>query len=382
MLDSVVVIGAYPNSENIRDGMVQRIANIDNLLSKYKRVYIEISLKKYWKAKVISYRDATVHKINIFTGFNDIKKIFRQNTIVYIHSLYNYFKSSFFLNANNYKVIDFHGIVPEEQLYQGKILLSFFLQIIEKKMMKKINCAVYVTKKMKEYYNKKYPCSKIDPCFVLPIITNNLDFSALESRMDPIVYKLDNIPEDCIVFIYSGNCQKWQNIEEMLLTIKNKIPRTSKYYTIILTGEIDTMKSIIRKTGCDEIYLNTIVLNVSPDNLGNYYARANYGFILRDNVPLNSVANPTKLIEYMCYGIIPIVKYNDIGDFKSYQYEYYDYLTISVENLKSQKSIINKQIMKKINSERKDEEARLIKLFDNIIHLRQNEQGNLKCNLR
>jgi hypothetical protein len=52
------------------------------------------------------------------------------------------------------------------------------------------------------------------------------------------------------------------------------------------------------------------------------YSAADFGFIVRDKSPVNGVACPTKLIEYLCYGVIPIVELVEIGDFAAYGYEY------------------------------------------------------------
>ena len=46
------------------------------------------------------------------------------------------------------------------------------------------------------------------------------------------------------------------------------------------------------------------------------------GFVLRDDVLVNRVACPTKLLEYIQYGVLPIVLSDAIGDFKELGYKY------------------------------------------------------------
>jgi hypothetical protein len=45
------------------------------------------------------------------------------------------------------------------------------------------------------------------------------------------------------------------------------------------------------------------------------YSECHYGLILRQDDPVNHVACPTKLIEYLAYGVVPVVDSPRIGDF-------------------------------------------------------------------
>lgn len=61
---------------------------------------------------------------------------------------------------------------------------------------------------------------------------------------------------------------------------------------------------------------------LSADELKKEYEKAQYGFTLRDDIIVNEVACPTKLIDYVKYGIIPILKSDKIGDFVENGLEY------------------------------------------------------------
>ena len=52
------------------------------------------------------------------------------------------------------------------------------------------------------------------------------------------------------------------------------------------------------------------------------YPRCSYGFVLRDDIAVNNVACPTKLIEYLQYGIVPILHTERIGDFAALGMQY------------------------------------------------------------
>ena len=63
----------------------------------------------------------------------------------------------------------------------------------------------------------------------------------------------------------------------------------------------------------------------SPEQLKQNYRACHYGFVLRDDIVVNNVACPTKIIEYIQYGIIPVLDTTKIGDFIPLGMTYVDY---------------------------------------------------------
>jgi hypothetical protein len=126
----------------------------------------------------------------------------------------------------------------------------------------------------------------------------------------------------------------------MIDVIRQNLSKSIVYY--ILTGDADTFRGLLNKYN---IPLESITLkSVKPEELSYYYKKCHYGFILRDDMVVNAVACPTKLVEYLYYGIIPIVKSPRIGDFSSRGYEYIDYTAFS-SKLSAVKSSINIEIV-------------------------------------
>ena len=85
----------------------------------------------------------------------------------------------------------------------------------------------------------------------------------------------------------------------------------------ILTPDIEIFK---QKLGSLTEFIT--IKTVLSKELSNEYKTADLGFILRDDSNVNKVACPTKLIEYLQFGIIPIIKQPEIGDFASLGYQY------------------------------------------------------------
>jgi hypothetical protein len=51
--------------------------------------------------------------------------------------------------------------------------------------------------------------------------------------------------------------------------------------------------------------------------MGEAYQGCQYGLLFRDDIPVNNVACPAKLTEYMQYGIVPVLTSPRIGDFEA-----------------------------------------------------------------
>ena len=83
------------------------------------------------------------------------------------------------------------------------------------------------------------------------------------------------------------------------------------------------------------------------------YQESHYGFILREDIVVNHVACPTKLIEYLAMGVIPIVDCEKIGDFSEMgmRYVYLNDLldhNLPEEKLRSEFANINYSVYEKL----------------------------------
>ena len=225
-----------------------------------------------------------------------------------------------------------HGAVVEEMEFYNKKMKFYILWYLEKTMFHRLNKVIFVNKRMSKFFSEKYPILKNKKIIIYPIL--DLEKNIKEG-------KVELISEDKVNFIYSGNLQKWQNIDLMLENLKKV--ENENYNYIFLTGQLEELEKKIKSYKIK----NYILKSVLPEELKNYYEKCDYGFLLRDNHILNEVANPTKLSEYMEYGIVPIVKFENIGDYLELGYEYLKIEKIST-NLKKYKSLKNKKILEEM----------------------------------
>lgn len=335
----ILFLSDFPQSrEQFKDGFFQRVVDIDSYFEEEERVYLVVSLKKNFKLKKIKAGKRTIIYCNPILHFFKILDFFQKADFIYIQSMHNVIYNFLFIKFINKKyVIDLHGVVPEELYFQGYKLMSFIYNQIEQFIFNKLFVAVGVTNKLADHYRNKYPNSDTK-YIVYPILPKFL------SDENVVHESIGNIK-----IIYSGNTQKWQNIDLMFQLIRDNKHLGFEY--IILTGEEEKMRTFAIKYNLKEDDFLKIT-SVAPEELENYYKQAAYGFVLRDDILVNNVACPTKIIEYMHYGITPIVLSSNIGDFKNYDYEWVSYKEFG-KDLINRKSLKNISIVKMLKENKR-----------------------------
>jgi len=319
----------------MQDGFFVRVKNIDDIFVNEDRIYLSVLWRHNFKFSLNKTSDKlTVVNANIFLHYFKIRKLLKASDTYYVQSLYNFLWTMFFPIKKNKKIVwDTHGAVPEELSFYNKHIMSRWFGWAERKLALRSDLVLSVTKSMLNYLSGKYP--KITKnSIVYPIINKQLLADAVAEQVDILRKELD-IKANETVFIYSGSLVKWQRFDDILKIIKSL--ENPNYRFIVLTGQLEEAKQKI----ADHSLTEKIILRTAKlDELPNYYSLAHAGFILRDNHILNNVAAPTKLLEYMYYGVIPIVDYEKIGDFFDLGYEYVSYNAVAndMQPIKSKKN--------------------------------------------
>ena len=336
-MKKIIFLAPYPTESNSKEGMMQRVKAIDELFSEkeYAKIYIVIRFKSIRSEKKEITQAITEFRLSIWTSFFFLLSLFSKASLIYAHSLYGVSIAGFLylwkVCKTNF-IWDVHGIIPEELRFAGKNKLKVLVyNCLEKKVISNTNKIIVVTNAMAEHLRTKYPFIKAQ-FFIYPIlpITINSD------------RKIDFSESDKINFIYAGNMQEYQNIPLMIRSIKKLViyPCINFY---ILTGKKKEMEELLESEGLKDKG-NIIVDSVSPDELDYYYQQAHYGYILRDNIDVNNVACPTKIVEYLAYGITRIVLSTAIGDFKEMDFESIPITKLEPSRLKGKKSEKNCEI--------------------------------------
>ena len=344
-MKEILFYAEYPTAENVQEGMFQRISAVDEYFKGCRRIYLSVSLTKNWHPFHWQNEagDVEVWRLNFLVHWARIRRIVRQYHNVYIHSVHGYVKLfPFSLKGKNVS-LDFHGTVPEEVAFRGQKLLGSFFKCLERRLVPQVSNFIYVSDEMRRFYLESYPFIAKGKHRLNPIYPKNLLSSAEEKEVDALRRELGIRPDD-VVFVYSGNLQKWQNVD-LTIDCMNRIAQDN-YFFIFLSGQPDQLKEMIWQQNAQG-GVRCEVRRVAPDELSKYYEIAHYGFILRDEHLLNRVAAPTKLVEYLHHGLVPIVKYEVVGDAYSLGYEYLRY-DADLTNLHPGKSDKNRQVAQQL----------------------------------
>lgn len=118
------------------------------------------------------------------------------------------------------------------------------------------------------------------------------------------------IPEDAIVWCYSGSAKPWQCIEETIIYFNNVLRTLKNSYLMILTPDINAVQKLISTS---EIPTKQVkICTVRPSEILHYLAAADKGIMFRQPHVINWVSRPTKLLEYQAAGL-EIIHNNTIG---------------------------------------------------------------------
>jgi len=331
----MLFLADFPDERRRHEGMSQRMITIDNLCQHKDRTYLFVSHRFYWRMEAVCIAgNATQYRCNTFRHFFKIKRLLEDADTLYFHSVINVLPLLpflLFIKVGSWVILDAHGVVPEETRYNGQRFKSMLYQLAERIIFKRVNKVITVSDAMAAHFSNKYPVW--DKRYLkYPIIPAHI--GATGSISDPS-------PGDRTHVLYSGNLQSWQNIDLMIRLIKSNRSDRIKY--TIMTGEPVEM---IRRLGEEGLLVDDglEVLTVPSNKLARYYRTAHYGFILRDDMLINRVACPTKMVEYLYYGIIPVVKSSKMGDFDALGYEYVSYEDFT-DALPARKSRINENII-------------------------------------
>ena len=309
-LRGIVFFGGYPYPEREKDGYFQRIHAIDILFNDRWRIYVDHNLlpgRESWfdrpAPKTIVLRVTGSQKRQAFVRMLVVLSVLRCRTI-YFHSVLRMQDSKF--GKLLYvpwikKVVDIHGVVSEEFRFHNDYYSACLYDEHERLAVRKGNWVIVVSQAMHHYLQQKYRKALRGQVITLPIfpgVTPNLS-SRPYVNGKPVV-------------VYAGGLHKWQQVPKMI----DAIIRTegSCMYRFYCPDPASVLKMLPAELcGSPPV----IVDSKSHEELLRLYPECHYGFILREDIIVNRVACPTKLVEYVAMGIIPIVDCEDIGDFKS-----------------------------------------------------------------
>lgn len=302
--------GPYPHRDQVKEGWMSRVYSIDQAFRKIHRIYVHIDVQIYGEHQRMVQIDelSAVVYVNPQTseGHDFITRIIHSVKAVYCHTLHLAEHLLDYLDTGKI-CVDVHGITPEEEAMMGNPHNVGRYALVEEKVLAKARLCVFVTNAMEKHYRKKYP--HIDFTWTKVGIFEKYDTQGLEPGTQN---RPDELP---VKVIYAGGTQTWQNIDKMADAVVQSAERAE---FVFYSHEHEVIRQKIPTPLLGKVTLGFC----EKERLAAEYSAVDFGFIVRDLSPVNSVACPTKLIEYLSYGVIPIVELIEIGDFAEYGYEY------------------------------------------------------------
>lgn len=202
------------------------------------------------------------------------------------------------------KIINwFQGIGPEEyRLLHSEDknafrvhIVSLILELAEKYALKKSLKCLFVSESMAKHYKKKYNLTNISyisvPCYNI----GSRRSSFAERYTEPN-------------FIYAGSTLAWQKFEKTLDIFKEIQKLLPTAHLAIMTQNKESAQKMV-----DSRELKNVVIDyVSQAEVDSLMLKYKYAFLIRDDIPINRVATPTKMASYISSGLIPI--YSNVID--------------------------------------------------------------------
>jgi hypothetical protein len=297
--------GVDPAETDDKDGYLQRVLAIDQVMDNRARIYVRISPNRNDAYKIVFHPNKIASldicsDAAVYTAL--LAAITKYARVVYIHSILPLGEARIrnaINNANCVKVIDMHGAVPEEFLLQRDRINSICFGKYESEIVQNANWIVCVSDEMRKYLVGKHSVSP-DKFILCPIFG--------EIGKAPSDYVRADRPR----LIYAGGTQVWQNVPEMAQLVAAK---RDQFDYVILSPDPEPVRYYLTQAGVSESDARKKVYSAGRSELLKEYSISHYGFLLRADSVINRVACPTKLIEYLTFGIVPILDSKNVGDF-------------------------------------------------------------------
>ena len=307
--DFIVIVAPCPLGADAREGWMSRIRAVDRLFAETPRVYVDpYSGAAEGPLNAIAHgRLAKEYRVDLTRAEHHafLEALVLKSRFVYVHTghLSRYLLPFY---PTGKIVTDMHGIVPEEERMIGRQTVATFYEGVERVVVKNSRVIIVVTDAMRDHLMAKHPdCNATFIC--LPII---------EDYAQDLGGRVPRVPGDKFRVIYAGGTQVWQNVDHMLDVCQQTQDIASFE---VLSHEHEALRSM----ASDKSFVGAATFGVAgKQDLPGRYLASDFGFVLRDDTAVNRVSCPTKLSEYLSFGVIPIVKTPQIGDFPAEGYFY------------------------------------------------------------
>lgn len=185
------------------------------------------------------------------------------------------------------------GIWPEESFLRYGSRLRFWAQsMLEKRALKKAEFVFFVSDAMKKHFEEKYRLNFQGKCYMMPCANEQFHKEAFYA---PGKYEGN-------VFCYAGALSEWQCFEQTVALYRKIEQARPDSHLLLLVKEREQAEKVLARYGVKNYSMDYVPVEQLPIAL----EKAKFGFVIREDCPINAVATPTKVATYLCNGLIPI----------------------------------------------------------------------------
>jgi hypothetical protein len=294
----VIFAGSFPDGGDAAvDGYAQRVRAIDELLQPFRRIYVDTTGRTETAVRRLG-DDVVLLSIGKSRGRERAcARIAARAGCVYIHSLLGGSARLLarVLAINGIaKIWDVHGAVPEECAYRGADSLARKMERLEILAALRSTGIVCVSEAMERHLQAKHGQGAA-------II---LQLPAISGMTAPAPSDRNGRN-----FVYAGSIDTWQEFAPMAEAITRS--RIDGNFTLFVPDPIAARQVFPAALGP-----RIVIATDTPQGVRRRLAEFAYGFCLREDLVLNRVACPTKLVDYVAAGVVPILSFAGIGDFE------------------------------------------------------------------
>ena len=305
----IAVAAPFPHPHLTLEGWMTRIAQMDAQLAGMPRIYLHFSDGHADAPCTVVEHDAERAEALLVPGGGTstafVSRLADTVDAFYVHTLHLAEHLQPWLDTGKVYV-DIHGVTPEEEELLGRPHLRARYEAVEQAVLRDAACCIGVSRAMTAHYAAKYPSLRprwltvpVSPSFPAPGPPRG---RAADDRR--------------VVALYSGAVQAWQNLDAMLaLAVSAGDAVEFRFYS-------HEHAAIRRRAAELGVAPPPLVDCCGREALPAVYGAADLGLILRDDSAVNRVACPTKLAEYLHFGLIPVVRSPRLGDFPELGYAY------------------------------------------------------------
>ena len=306
--NGVVFFGGYFYPEREKDGYFQRIKMVDRLVSDGWRVYVETQ-ELVGRASVIDRPEPRVLVIRLLGSRPKKPLLWAMAAALAVRSRKVYFHSVLRMADHGFgkllripfvrSVVDIHGVVPEEFRMHDDYYSAVKYEREEEYAFRFAKRLVVVSNAMKDYLAGKFrdhPAPEFIHFPMFPDFVPYLGAKGLDAGAR-------------LIAVYAGGLHKWQQPEKTLRAMAATGGMCANHFLSPNPEAASELAADIE--GGNQIHFGSM----SHDELMRFYRKCDFGYILRAESIVNNVACPTKIVEYIANGIIPIIDSERIGDF-------------------------------------------------------------------